>query len=392
MSFVSDRVCSMPPYLFSVLHGRKKELESQGIDVIDLGIGAPDLPTPSFIIERMTEEIKKPENHRYPPYAGITEFREAVARFYKKHYEVELDPETEVLTLIGSKEGIAHLISAVINPGDGVLIPDPGYPVYQAAVHLAGGESIYLPLDAAQGYSPKFEKIPTSALEKSKLMFLNYPSNPTAATVEIDTFQKAVSFAKKYDIAIAHDSAYDLVTFGNYKAPSIMQVPGAKDIAVELGSLSKSFNMTGWRIGYAVGNKEMIHALSVVKSNTDTGQFIPIQLAAADALNSDFMSVKNNNRVYKERIEVMIAALKDIGIQVEKPKGTFFIWAPVPWGMTSAQFAEKMLDEAGVIITPGNAFGPSGEGFFRISLSVDTNRLKEAAERMKSLRTEEMER
>ena len=337
----------------------------------------------------MAEEITRPENHRYPPYAGIPEFREAVARFYKRHYGVELDPETEVLTLIGSKEGIAHLISAVINPGDGVLIPDPGYPVYKNAVHLASGESFYFSLDPKQGYAPMLNGIPVAAIEKSKLMFLNYPSNPTAATVELDTFSKAISFAKKHHIAIAHDAAYDLVTFGNYKAPSLMQVPGAKEVAVELGSLSKSFNMTGWRIGYIVGNKEIIRALSIVKSNTDTGQFIPIQKAAAEALDSNFAAVKSNNKVYDERMDVMLAALKTIGIHVNKPRGTFFIWAPVPGGLKSAQFAEKMLEEAGIIITPGKAFGPSGEGFFRISLSVNTNRLKKAAERMKSLRMED---
>ena len=389
MSFISERVSSLPPYLFSVLHQKKKQLEARGIDVIDLGIGAPDLPTPRFIVERMAEEIKRPENHRYPPYAGIPEFREAVARFYKRHYGVELDPETEVLTLIGSKEGIAHLISAVINPGDGVLIPDPGYPVYKNAVHLAGGESFYFRLDPKQEYAPMLNEIPAEAIEKSKLMFLNYPSNPTAATVELDTFSKAISFAKKHHIAIAHDAAYDLVTFGNYKAPSLMQVPGAREVAVELGSLSKSFNMTGWRIGYIVGNKEIIRALSIVKSNTDTGQFIPIQKAAAEALDSDFAAVKSNNKVYDERMDVMLAALKTIGIHVNKPRGTFFIWAPVPGGLKSAQFAEKMLEEAGIIITPGTAFGPSGESFFRISLSVNTNRLREAAERMKSIRMED---
>ncbi|NEU31149.1 aminotransferase class I/II-fold pyridoxal phosphate-dependent enzyme [bacterium LRH843] len=389
MSFISDKVSSLPPYLFSVLNEKKRKLTEQGIDVIDLGIGAPDLPTPQFIVNRMAEEIKNPENHRYPPYHGCLEFREAVSGFYQRRYGVEVDPETEVLALIGSKEGIAHLISAVINPGDGVMIPDPGYPVYRTAVHLAGGKSIYLPLDAKHGYVPKFNEISSGMIKASKLMFLNYPGNPTAATVTLGTFQQAISFAKKHHIGIAHDAAYDLITYGHYRAPSILQVPGAKEVAVELGSLSKSFNMTGWRIGYIVGNKEMIRALSVVKSNLDTGQFLAIQKAAAAALSGDLTSVESNNSVYEERMALMLTALRAIGIEVTKPKGTFFIWAPVPSGFSSARFAEKLLEEAGVIVTPGNAFGPSGEGYFRISLSVDTKRLKESAERMRKLRIDE---
>ncbi|HEY4552582.1 MAG TPA: LL-diaminopimelate aminotransferase [Bacillaceae bacterium] len=389
MSFVSKRVNSLPPYLFSVIHEKKKRLMARGVDVIDLGIGAPDLPAPDFIVDRMAAEMRKPQNHRYSPYEGVHEYREAVARFYKRQYGVELDPDHEVLLLIGSKEGIAQLISAVADPGDAVLIPDPGYPVYRAAVHLAGGESIYFPLDPDNDYVPLYHLIPEASLERAKLMLLNYPGNPTGGTVDLDTFSEASALAKKHRFALAHDSAYGLVTFDGYEAPSILQVPGAKEVAVELGSLSKSFNMTGWRIGYAVGNREMIKALSVVKSNTDTGQFIPIQLAAAEALDSDYSSVKANNQIYRERMEVMLSALQELGIKVKKPRGTFFIWAPVPKGATSAGFAEQVLEKAGVIVTPGSAFGPSGEGYFRISLSVDTTRLADAAERLKNLKMEE---
>ncbi|MFC7063584.1 aminotransferase class I/II-fold pyridoxal phosphate-dependent enzyme [Halobacillus seohaensis] len=385
MTYGSKQVNSLPPYLFSIFHQKKKKLQEQGIDVIDLGIGAPDLPTPSFIINRLTVEASKPDNHKYSPYGGCQEFKLAVASFYKKHYNVSLNPETEVLALIGSKEGIAHLISAALDPGDGVLVPDPGYPVYQSAIHLAYGAGIPFPLDEKNGYVPQLESISESELQRSKLLLLNYPSNPTGATVGLDTFTKAADFAKKHKLGLVHDAAYDLVTFDDYKAPSILQVPGAKEIAVEFGSLSKSFNMTGWRIGYVVGNKELIRSLSIVKSNTDTSQFLPIQKAGAAALNSDFSSVKSNNAIYSKRIDNMLAALKEIGMKADKPRGTFFIWAKVPGGYSSQNFAEKLLDEAGVIVTPGTAFGLKGEGYIRISLTVPIDRLREAAARMKKM-------
>ncbi len=382
MSYASKQVKSLPPYLFSVFHEKKKKLQKQGIDVIDLGIGAPDLPTPDFIIDRLIEEVRKPENHKYSPYGGSQEFKQAVATFYKNHYGVTLDPNHEVLTLIGSKEGIAHLIQAVIDPGDGVLIPDPGYPVYHSAVHLAHGESVPYPLDEINGYIPDFTKVSTSHLKNAKLMLLNYPSNPTGATVERETFTTAIKFAKEHDLCAVHDAAYDLVTFNGYQSPSILQAEGAMERAVEFGSLSKSFNMTGWRIGYVVGNRELIQALSIMKSNMDTSQFLAIQKAGAAALTSDLSSVTSNNLVYQERMETMVAALKQSGINAGKPRGTFFLWAKVPDGYSSQQFAEKILEECGVIITPGTAFGGRGEGYFRISLSVPTDRLNEAANRI----------
>ncbi|WP_173916775.1 aminotransferase class I/II-fold pyridoxal phosphate-dependent enzyme [Halobacillus sp. Marseille-Q1614] len=385
MKYGSKQVNSLPPYLFSVFHQKKKKLQEKGVDVIDLGIGAPDLPTPSFIIQRLSEEARKPSNHKYSPYGGCSEFRQAVASFYKRHYDVSLDPDTEVLALIGSKEGIAHMISAVLDPGDGVLVPDPGYPVYQSAIHLAYGSMIPLPLDEAKGYVPQFDELSDFELADAKLMLLNYPSNPTGGTVDLNAFKEAVEFARRHQLLVVQDAAYDLVTFGGYKAPSILQVPGAKDISVEFGSLSKSFNMTGWRIGYVVGNKELIQALSIVKSNMDTSQFLAIQKAAAAALTSDFSTVKANNAVYEERMGKLLPALEEIGMKAARPKGTFFLWAKVPDGYTSQSFSQKILEEAGVILTPGTAFGAGGEGYVRLSLSVPSARLEEAACRMRKI-------
>jgi LL-diaminopimelate aminotransferase len=385
MTFVSDKVNSLPPYLFAAFQKKKRALEDQGVDVIDLGIGAPDLPAPDFVVEKMAEAAHIPANHRYATYSGSPVFRKAVADFYKSHYGADLDPNTEVLALIGSKEGIAHLIQAVINPGDAVLVPELSYPVYASGVHLAGGERVQLPLDKDNGYVPMFEKVAKDDLKRAKMMFLNYPSNPTAATVNLNTFLEAVAFARENNLLLAHDAAYDLITFNGYKAPSVMQVPDAKDHAVEFGSLSKSFNMTGWRIGYVVGNKEVIRALSTLKSNIDSSQFLPIQEAAAVALKSDLSAVDKNCQVYTERMEKLYQALQEVGIEAEKPKGTIFMWAKVPSGYRSVVFADKLLHEAGVIVTPGTAFGASGEGFFRIALSVPMERLDEVIERLKRL-------
>ncbi|MEK4027951.1 LL-diaminopimelate aminotransferase [Pseudobacillus sp. FSL P4-0506] len=386
MSFTSNKIQQLPPYFFSSIDKKKKELSDQGIDVIDLGIGAPDLPTPSFVIETLKEELSNPQNGKYSPYAGIPEYREAVASFYSKTYGVSLDPDTEVLALIGSKEGIANIIPAVVNPGESVLVPDPGYPVYRTSAYLAGVHAINLPLERENQYAPDFTKLSQKDIEQSKLLFLNYPGNPTSATIDVSTFEHAVSFCRDNQIAVVHDSAYSLVTYEGYKAPSILEVSGAKDIAIEMGSLSKSYNMTGWRIGYAVGNKEMIKALANLKSNIDTSQFMAIQKAASAALTSDHASVRENNEIYYKRMKKMVDALGTIGIDVELPKGSFFIWAPVPNGYSSAAFAEKVLIETGVIITPGNLFGPSGEGFFRLSMSVSNDRLDEAIKRIANLK------
>jgi LL-diaminopimelate aminotransferase len=384
MSFQSNRLSQIPPYLFAEINKKKAALIEAGVDVIDLGIGDPDLPTPSHIVEKLIEEMQDPKNFKYPSFIGCSEFRQAVADFYKRQYNVEIDPDTEVLALIGSKEGIAHLIPTLIDPGDTVLIPDPSYPVYRMATYIANGQDYPMPLKQENNYEPQFDQIPEEIIHKAKLMFLNYPGNPTSATVDIQFFERAVSFAKEHKIPIAHDSAYNMVTFDGYKAPSILQADGAKGIAVEFGSLSKSYNMTGWRIGYIVGNKEVIKSLSTLKSNVDTGQFTPIQKAAAFALNSDQNCITKHNEIYKERMNALLDGLTSIGVKVDPPKGSFFIWAPVPEGYTSTEFATKVLEQAGVIITPGNVFGPSGEGYFRVSLSVPNERLYEAISRIKA--------
>lgn len=385
MSFVSDKVRDLPPYLFAEFQRRKRELQADGVDVIDLGIGAPDLPTPDFIIDRLVDESRLPANHCYSGYSGCAEFREAVADYYKRRYQVELDPESEILAVIGSKEGLANLMHATINPGDAVLVPDPGYPVYRTAVQLAGGECVSLPLDHQNGYVPLYEEFDQAAIDRAKLMLLNYPSNPTAATVNFNIFLEAITFACQNNLLLVHDAAYDMLTYNGYKAPSVMQAPNAKAHAVEFGSLSKSFNMAGWRIGYAVGNKEVIQALATFKSNIDTSQFLPIQKAAAAALTSDFKAAEANSYVYQKRMETLHRAFRKLGIQADKPNGTMFLWAKVPRGYSSMEFAEKMLLEAGVIATPGNAFGARGEGYFRVALTVSVERLDEVIRRMEKI-------
>jgi LL-diaminopimelate aminotransferase len=381
----SNRVAQIPPYVFAEINKKKAELLQAGVDVIDLGIGDPDLPTPRPIVDKLIEEMQHPVNLKYPSFIGCLEFRQAVADYYQRQFDVSLDPDTEVLALIGSKEGIAHLIPALIDPGDVVLIPDPSYPVYRMATTLANGQVYDMPLTEANSFQPDFDLIPEEMRQQAKLMFLNFPGNPTTATVDLDFFEQAISFAHKHQIPIAHDAAYNMVTYEGYQAPSILQAAGAREVAVEFGSLSKTYNMTGWRIGYIVGNKEIIRSLSMLKSNMDSGQFTPIQKAAAFALNGDQSSIATHNQIYWERMKVVAEGLASIGIKVEPPRGSFFIWAKVPEGYTSTSFVTKVLEQTGVIITPGHAFGPSGEGYFRISVSVPSERLLEAINRIKRI-------
>lgn len=379
----ATRIKKIPPYLFAEIDKKKEAAIKRGVDVISLGIGDPDLPTPSYIIESLYRSVQNPANHQYPSYIGSLNFRKAVADWYRRRYNIELDPETEVMALIGSKEGIAHMFWAYIDPEDYALIPDPAYPVYKTGTIFAGGVPYIMPLRAENNFLPDLSAIGIEIAKKAKLMFLNYPNNPTAAVASLEFFQRVVDFAREHNILVCHDSAYIDITFDGYKAPSILQAQGAKDVCVEFGSLSKPFNMTGWRIGYAVGNKEALANLAVIKTNIDSGQFNSIQDAAIDALEGPEDQINRMIEVYRKRRDLVVDTLKNIGIDIEKPKGTFYIWAPVPHGYTSAQFAEMLLEQTGVIVSPGIAYGSYGEGYFRISLTISEARLIEALERMK---------
>jgi len=384
VGFTSQKIKDIPPYIFSEINKKKAELKDKGVDVIDLGIGDPDLSTPQPIIDELIKEMGDQQNFKYSNYSGCIEFREAVASYYKKQYDVDLDPETEILTLIGSKEGIANLVPTVVNPGEYVLVPDPSYGVYRMAAHLADAQSYSMPITEENNFKPELEKLPDDIKKQASLMFLNYPSNPTAAMVDLDFFNKAVAFGKENSIPIAHDFAYNTVSF-NDPAPSMMQAEGAKDIAVEFGSLSKSYNMTGWRIGYVVGNKEIIKGLSVIKSNTDTSQFLPVQKAAAFALNMDQSVVTENVEIYRERMNAFVEGLSKLGLDVTPPDGSFFVWFPVPKGYTSGTFASEVLEKCGVVVTPGSAFGTSGEGYARVSLTHSVERLQEVIDRLRKV-------
>ena len=370
MAILANRIRELPPYLFSRLNARKRDLEAKGIRVIDLGIGSPVLPPPKSLLEKLREELGKTGVHQYPPYQGTRVFREAVARFYRNRYGVDLDPEREILVLIGSKEGIVHFLQAVLNPGDIAMLPDPGYPVYEAGVYLAGGKPETFPLKEELSFMPDFGAIPERNLEQTKVLFLNFPSNPTAAMAPIEVFTDTVRLAKKHRFLIAHDLAYGLVTFGGREAPSILQVPGAKDVAIEFGSLSKSFNIAGWRVGYAVGNESAIRALATVKSNTDTGQFSPLQAAGAFALDHWEEMVPENNEKLKKRMERLYAIFSRFGLKMKKPESTIFLWGRIPDGKNSLVFCDDLLEKSGILVTPGTAFGSRGEGYVRISFAV----------------------
>lgn len=379
----AQKLQSLPPNVFVEFRKKKERMIAAGIDVIDLGIGDPDLPTPEHIVEKLVEEMGNPSNFKYPNFSGCIEFRQAVADYYQSHYGVKLDPESEILALVGSKEGIANLVFSLVDPGDKVLVPDPGYAIYGRAASLAGGIAQPMQLRAENGFRPDFKAMREEELERAKLMFLNYPGNPTAATVDLDFYREAVAFAEKQGMAIATDTAYNMVTYDGYVAPSLLQAEGAKERAVEFGSLSKTYCMTGWRIGFAVGSKKLLQALASFKNTIDSCQFTPIQKAAAYALKADQSCIQRYNAVYRNRLQAAIDGLGTVGIRAEMPRGGFFVWAPVPDGFTSAGFSELVLDKCGVIVTPGTAFGPSGEGYFRMSMSVPNERLFEAIERIK---------
>lgn len=384
MSFISQKVKIIPPYIFSEINRKKTEMKDKGIDVIDLGIGDPDLSTPQPIIDKLIDEMQDQRNFKYSNYSGCLEFREAVSSHYQKQYGVVLDPETEVLTLIGSKEGIANLVPTLVDPGNYVLVPNPSYGVYRMAAQLAGSHAYSMPINKENNFKPELNTLPDYIKKQAQLMFLNYPSNPTSAIVGLEFFNEAVQFAKENKIPIAHDFAYNKITFKE-PAPSILEADGAKDTAIEFGSLSKSYNMTGWRIGYAVGNKEIIRALSTIKSNTDTSQFLPIQKAAAYALNMDQTIVNKNVEIYCNRMNTFVEGLNSLGFDVIPPDGSFFVWFPVLKNYTSESFTNEVLEQCGVVLTPGSAFGSSGEGYVRASLTHSVERLEEVIDRFRRI-------
>ncbi|MBX6378094.1 MAG: LL-diaminopimelate aminotransferase [Clostridia bacterium] len=380
------RIAAIPPYLFAELDRKREEARARGVDVIDLGIGDPDQPTPEPVVERLRQEAGNPAWHRYPSYEGAAAFRQAVAEWYEGRFGVRLDPATQVMTLIGSKEGLAHIVWAFVDPGDIALVPDPAYPVYRTHVLLAGGRPYLLPLRPERDFLPDLTAVPRDVADAAKILFLNYPNNPTAAVADLAFFEEAVDFCRRHDVLLCHDAAYSETTFDGYVAPSVLQVPGAADVAVEFHSLSKPYNMTGWRLGFAVGNAAALRALGIIKTNTDSGQFTAIQYAGITALRDVPRSfVDGMNDVYRRRRDLVVEALNAMGIPVRPPRGTFYVWAPVPDGTTSAAFAARLLDEAGVIVGPGNAYGEHGEGFFRISLTTPDERLAEAVRRLRGL-------
>jgi len=380
---LASRVKNLPPYLFATIDKMKQETKAKGIDLIDLSIGDPDIPTPGHIVEAMKTAVEKPEHHRYPSYEGMVSFREAVAGWYKRRFDVTLDPADEALSLIGSKEGIGHVPLAFVEPGDTVLVPSPGYPVYPVSVLFAGGVSHIMPLREENGFLPDLKAVPHETLQKTKLMFINYPNNPTAAVAPRAFYEEVVALAARYNIIVCHDAAYSEIYFNGEKPLSFMQIEGAKDVGIEFHSLSKTYNMTGWRIGFAVGNPDIIAGLGKIKSNLDSGVFQAIQEASVVALDTDEGILSGIRKTYQDRRDALYEGLKGIGVDVALPKASFYLWAKVPKQFDSSSFVAHILEKAGVLTTPGNGFGAPGEGYVRFALTVPVERMKEAVERLR---------
>ena len=378
---LSSRIKHLPPYLFASIDEMKQKSIAQGTDLIDLSIGDPDMPTPSNIVNAMKKAVEKPVHHRYPSYEGMLSYRAAVASWYKKRFHVKLDPKTEVLSLIGSKEGIGHIPLAFVNPGDIVLVPSPGYPVYPIGTLFAGGKSYFMPLKEENDFLPDLDIIPTKVFRKTKLIFLNYPNNPTSAIAPREFFKEVIRTALKYNIIVCHDASYTEIYYGK-KPLSFMQIPGAKDVGIEFHSLSKTYNMTGWRIGFAVGNRAVLAGLGKVKTNLDSGIFQAIQEAATAALSTDDAVVSKIRKTYQERRDILYSGLKNLGMHLIKPKATFYIWARIPPRFDSLSLVKYLLNRAGVLATPGNGFGETGEGYVRFALTASAERIKEAVERI----------
>ncbi len=378
----SKRFETIEPYLFVGISKIIADKKKQGIDVISFGIGDPDIPTPTFALDSMKKHSDNPSNHRYPESEGLPEFRQEVVKYYKSRFGVQLDSENEVIALIGAKEGIGHMSFCLIDEGDISLVPDPGYPVYSAGCNFAGGDIYKMPLIESLGWKPDLDLIPSEIRKKAKMLWLNYPNNPTGGVADLDFFEKVINFGLDNDIAIMHDACYSEVTFDSYVAPSILEVPRAKEIAVEFHSLSKSFNMTGWRLGFAAGNKDLIDSLLTVKSNLDSGVPQAIQMMGIDALKGISEFIKGNNLIYQNRRDKLSSALEDIGLSVEKPKGALYLWCRVPKGYNSAEFTELLLDQCNVVVTPGTGYGQYGEGFVRLSLTTPDNLVDEGIKRI----------
>jgi LL-diaminopimelate aminotransferase len=379
----ANRISSFEPYFFASLGNKITALKSSGMDVIRIDMGSPDLPPADFIIDSLATSARKPDVHGYTATGGSADFRKAVANYYMDRFEVNLDPKTEIIGLIGSKEGIFNLSQVVLNPGDVALVPDPGYPVYSASGIIAGAEIVNFPLEQKNGFLPDLNAIPQEALKRAKLMWLNYPNNPTGAVATMQFFEEVVLFARKHRILIAHDAPYADVCFDGYNAPSLMQIPGAKEVAVEFNSLSKTYNMAGWRLGMAVGNADVIDYLFNYKSQMDSSSFAPLFTAGVTALTGDQEWLEERNQIYKKRRDIVVKGLREAGFTLETPKAAIYVWAALPDGeKDSVSYCAKMLEETGVSTTPGVVYGPHGEGYLRISLGTATDRMEEAMQRI----------
>ncbi|MBI2934819.1 MAG: LL-diaminopimelate aminotransferase [Chloroflexi bacterium] len=378
----SKRIEKLPPYLFVQISKKIAEKKAKGEDVISFGIGDPDIPTPEHILKGLSEASRDPANHRYPETEGLPALRKAIAEWYASRFDVSLDPDKEVLPLIGSKEGIGHMALCFIDPGDVALVPDPAYPVYAIGTLFAGGESYHLPLKEENDFLPDLESIPHNVLHKAKVLWINYPNNPTGAVAELDFFERVVFFARKHNICVCHDGPYSEVAFDGYRPVSFLQARGARDVGVEFHSFSKSYNMTGWRIGMVVGNDKAVNALMRVKSNLDSGIPQAIQLAALAALKGPQDCIDHHNAVYQRRRDSLLAAIRKMGLTAQTPRASLYVWARVPAGYTSADYTARLLDDAGVVVTPGNGYGKAGEGYIRFSLTLADDRFAEGVKRL----------
>jgi len=380
----AQRLERIPPYLFAELERKISAKREQGVDVISLGIGDPDTPTPDVVVEALRGAVGDPGTHQYPSNRGRAEFREGVASFYSRRFGVELDPGTEVVPALGAKECVFNLNLAFLDPGDAALASDPGYPVYTGGPLLAGGDPVLVPLRPERDFAPDLEAVSAADRERARLLFLNYPNNPTGAVAPDGVFEEAVAFARANDLLVVHDASYTEVTFDGYRAPSFLETPRAREVGVEIFSLSKGYNMTGWRTAAMVGNAEAVASYWRLKTNIDSGMFEAVQLAAVAALEQGDEVAHEMSRIYERRRDLVVDALRAIGVAVVPPRGTIYIWAPVPEGYDSASYCEQVLEESAVVVSPGSSYGPNGEGFFRISLTIADERLEEALERMRS--------